>query len=149
MAKRGRKSAYDTKIKPYFPEILEMCKTATDKQIAEALGVGYSVFMKYKAEKEEFRELIKKGRQNLVAELKGILIKKAKGFDYEEKKVITDSEGYTRKEITQKYAPPDVAAINLLLKNYDRDNWANDPQMLEIRKQELALQKKRVENDEW
>lgn len=149
MAKTGRKNVYETKIKPHFPEILEMCKTHTDAQIAEALGVGYSTFLKHKAEKKEFQEILKKGRQNLVAELKGVLIKKAKGFNYEEKKMITDSDGFTREEITQKYSPPDVAAINLLLKNYDRDNWANDPQMLELRKKELELQERKLEADEW
>lgn len=149
MAKGGRKSAYDTRIKPYFSDILEMCKTASDKQISEALGVSYSTFLKYKAEKKEFSELLKKGRQDLVRELKGVLVKKAKGFTYEEKRVITDSSGFTRKEVVQKYAQPDVAAINLLLKNYDKENWANDPQALELKRQELELRKKRMEADDW
>lgn len=149
MAKKGRKSAYDSRIKPFFPQILEMCKTMTDKQIAEALGVSLSTFMKHKAEKKEFSDLIKKGRQNLVAELKGILIQKAKGFKYQEKKVIKDSEGYERKEIFEKYAQPDVAAINLLLKNYDKENWANDPQMIRIREKELELRERQIENNEW
>lgn len=149
MAKTGRKSAYENRIKPYFTEITEMCKSMTERQIAEALGVSYSTFLKYKAEKKEFAELLKKGRQNLVAELKGILIKKAKGYTYEEKKVISDSDGYTRKEVTQKYAHPDVASINLLLKNYDEENWSNDPQIIALRKKELELREKQIENNSW
>ena len=90
MAKKtGRKSAYETKIRPHFPEILQMCESMTDKQISDSLGVAYSTFLKYKAEKKEFAEVLKKGRQNLVSELKGVLIKRAKGYDYEEKKIIT------------------------------------------------------------
>lgn len=149
MAKTGRKSAYIEKIKPNFPKILEMCKSMTDRQIAEALGVAYSTFLKYKAEKKEFSELLIKGRQNLVAELKSVLIKKATGFAYEEKKTIKDSDGYERVETTQKYASPDVAAINLLLKNYDKDNWSNDPQLLELRKKELELRERQIKNNEW
>ena len=145
--KVGRKNVYDTKIKPYFSEILEMCRTSTDRQIAEVLGVAYSSFMKYKSEKEEFSELLKNGRQNLVAELKGALIKKAKGFTYEEKKVIADSDGVIRKEIMHKYSPPDVAAINLLLKNYDKDNWSNDPQILRLKEKEIELKQKAVEEN--
>lgn len=149
MAKLGRKSAYETKIKPNFNIILEMCKTHSEKQMAEALGIHYSTFMKYKAEKKEFRDILIKGRQNLVAELKGILIKKAKGYTYEEKKMITDSDGFTRKEVTQKYASPDTGAIHLLLKNYDKDNWSNNPRADEMREEELKLKKQQVENNSW
>ena len=44
-------------------------------------------------------------------------------------------------EITTREVDGDVAAINLLLKNLDRDNWANDPQVLSLRQQELELRK--------
>ena len=54
-----------------------------------------------------------------------------------------------REEVTTKYMKPDVAATNLLLKNYDKENWANDPQALELRKKELELQERRLENGEW
>ena len=36
---------------------------------------------------------------------------------------------------------PDVAAINLCLKNYDKENWSENPQNLELKKQELELKK--------
>ena len=42
-----------------------------------------------------------------------------------------------------------LPAINLALKNYDPENWANDPQMLQIRKKELELRKRQVEANEW
>lgn len=149
MAKVGRKSAYETKIKPNFPEILEMCKTMTDKQISESLGVNYSTFLKYKAEKTEFSELLIKGRQNLVAELRGILIKKAKGYTYEEKKIVSDSNGFTKQEIVQKYALPDTGAIHLLLKNYDSENWSNDPLKAKLQKEEFKLKKEQIEKGDW
>lgn len=149
MAKKGRKSAYETIIKPNFPMIAEMCKTHTEKQIAEALGVAYGTFLKYKAEKSEFSELLIKGRQNLVAELKGILINKARGYEYTETRITTDNTGKKEKVEMKKHAAPDVAAINLLLKNYDRENWANDPQALELRKKELELREKQLEDSKW
>lgn len=149
MAKRGRKSKYFTHVEPYLDEISEWSETMTESQIAKKLGVGKTAWSEYKTKYPKLSESIKKGRQNLVIELKSVLIKKAQGYEYEEKKIITDSDGYTRKEVTQRYAHPDVAAINLLLKNYDRENWSNDPQAIEIKRQELELKKKQVEANIW
>lgn len=153
-AKPGRKSAYETRIKPRFPEIAEwLANGATEKQIAQNLGVGGSTFEKYKAINAEFREFLKNGRRNLVIQLRGALVKKALGFDYEETKTITKTEAdgsiTTSTERAYKKAMPDVAALNLCLKNYDSEDWANDPQSLAIRKEELELKKKQIEKEEW
>lgn len=150
MAKRtGRPNKYHTHVQPRLAEIEAMCLNMTDKQIAEALGVAYSSFKEYKAKYSDLMAALKKGRETLVADLKSTLITKAKGFSYEEKK-ITKREGYVvKEEIYVKYSQPDVAAINLLLKNYDKDNWANDPQTLELRKKELELREKQVDATVW
>lgn len=152
--KTGRKSAYETRIKPHLNEIREwLANGATEKQIAQNLGVGGSTFEKYKAINEEFREFLKNGRQSLVLQLRGALVKKALGFNYEETKVITKTEAdgsiSTSREVSHKYAQPDVAALNLCLKNYDSDNWANDPQALALRKKELELKREIAEKDNW
>lgn len=174
MAKRGRgkPGKYEDYVKPYLPLISEWCRTMTEQQIAEKLGIGYSTFNQYKVDYPEVKEAIKKGKQNLVADLKGALIKKAKGYEYTETKETTEhvkwpDELYTRMleagftpqqigqarlvktEVSHKKAAPDVAAINLALKNYDKENWSNDPQMLEIRKKELELRERQIENNEW
>lgn len=172
MAKRGRKSKYETHVKPFFPEIMKMCRTMTETQIAEKLGVGASTFQYYKTEFPELADIIKKGRQNLVEELRSSLIKKANGFEYIETKETTErvkwpdniyealiDAGFTpeqigqarlvKTEVSHKQAHPDVAAINLALKNYDKENWSNDPQMLEIRKEELKLRERQIENNEY
>ncbi len=152
MAKKGRKSAYEERIKPNFAAITEMCKTMTDKQIAKKIGVSYSAFNKYKATKKEFAEILKKGRENLVVELRSVLINRAKGFHFTETKITIDADGKIKTENTERYALPDVAALNLLLKNYDKENWANDPQELELKKRELALKEERLRKnmeDDW
>lgn len=154
MAKRGRKSVYDTIIKPRFDDILEWLQNgATEKQVYENLGIGRDAFYRYKRDKEEFSELIKKGRETLVKQLRGALVKKALGFEYKETKKYTkrDADGvvvqcveeYTRQSL------PDVAALNLCLKNYDSENWANDPQMQRIKEEELELKKKAFEAGNW
>lgn len=153
MAKRGRKSVYDTLIKPRFDEVLEWLRNgATDRQIYENLGIKKDAFYKYKREKSEFSEILQKGRQSLVVQLRGALVKKALGFQYSEIKKYTKIENGKSVqyiEETKKNALPDVAAINLCLKNYDPDNWANDPQALRMKEKELELRREIAEKDEW
>ena len=154
MAKRGRKSAYETRIKPRFAEISEwLANGATEKQIAHNLGVGGSTFEKYKATNAEFAEFLKNGRRNLVLQLRGALVKKALGFDYTETKTVkkTEADGSISEtiETANKRALPDVAALNLCLKNYDSEDWANDPQQLKLKEKELELKREMAEKDNW
>ena len=145
----GRKNKYYTHIKPHLSEIESMLQTMTEEQVAKKLGVAYSSWNKYKTEFKELTEVIKKGNSTLVSELKSVLKKRAKGFQYEERKVIKENGQIVREEIYVKSALPDVASINLLLKNYDKDNWSNDPQVLELRKREIELKEKQAEANNW
>lgn len=150
MAKRGRKSAYEITIKPRFSDILKWLENgATERQIADNLGVSYSTFNKYKAEKTEFAEFLKNGRKSLVIQLRGVLVKKALGFSYKETKKIIVGGEVERVEETVKTALPDVAALNLCLKNYDPDEWANDPQALKLKEKELELKREIADRDAW
>lgn len=151
----ARPCNYKKRIEPYLEDISKMALTMSEEQIAETLGVGYSSFKRYKRDNEQLRTALKSGRKELVIKLKSNLIRKAEGFEYEEVKEIKELNKETGKleivrvETTKKYAPPDVAANNLLLKNYDKDNWANDPQALALREKELELSKRKLENSEW
>lgn len=173
MAKQARKNKYEALVQPNLALISEMARTMTEKQIAESLGVSYrGIWSLAKREHPELVEAIKRGRQNLVAELRSSLIKKALGYEYTETKEIKQKvnwsdemyvmlleAGFTEDQINQaeliktetyhKHASPDVAAINLALKNYDSDNWANDPQALELKKKELALKEKVIKQNDW
>lgn len=150
----ARPSNYEKKVKPYLKDIEKMSLIMSEEQMAGKLGVGYSTWCRYKRDYEELREAIKGGREQLVIDLKSTLIEKAKGFDYTETKIVRerDESGklvVTKREEITKHAQPDVAAINLLLKNYDREEWANDPQMLEIRRKELELREKQINENNW
>ena len=85
--------------------------------------------------------------------MRSALLKKAMGFTYEEtkkyKKIDTDGNEYTYIEISEKQSLPDVAAINLALKNYDKDNWSNDPASLDLKKKELELKQLQFEKEDW
>lgn len=145
----ARANKYETHVKPYLEDIMKWCNTMTEKQIAKKLGVAYSSWCQYKNDNAELSEAIKKGRQNLVAELKSVLIERAKGFQYEDKKIIKENGVVVKEEVYVKSALPDVASINLLLKNYDRESWSNDPAVIELRKKELQLRERQIEANEW
>lgn len=151
----GRKSIYEDKIKSKFSEIKKMLEGgATERQIASTLGIAYSTFNKYKASEKEFADLIKGAdKSQIINDLRSALLKKALGFKYEETKKYktTDEDGNvkTHIEITEKFALPDVAAINLALKNYDSDRWSNDPAMLKLKREELDFKKELALKEDW
>ena len=144
--KRGRKTVYDTHIAPNLDKIREWRKAgATVENMADALGISKTTFHKYLNENDEFANAYKKGKAELIIDLRGELARIAKKHTVETKKqyIKEDKETghktqYT--EILTKEVDGDVAAINLLLKNLD-ENWSNDPQNLALRKQELELRK--------
>ena len=150
----GRKNKYDTHIKPHFLEIKQMLeKGLTEREIAKALNIAYSSWNKYKAEKTEFAELIKsKDMTPLIEELENALVKRAKGFNYEEKKqyITEDEDGKKKKhtEITTKYQPPDTTAIFGALNRFD-PNYKKDAAYYELKKQELELRKSIAESNNF
>lgn len=149
----GRKSKYESHVKPFLAQISEWILDYDEAIIAkEKLGIGVSTFENYKNKYPELREALKNGRLNLVSELKMSLRKKARGYYYEEtKEVIKDEDGIITRttEKYKKYAHPDTGAIHLLLKNLDPE-WRNDDKTtVDIKKQQLEISKQKAENDQW
>lgn len=160
---KGRPNKYYTHVKPRFAEITEWLQAgATDKEIAENLGVNPKVFCKYKSEFNELNELCKNGRQKAVQQIKAALFKRATGFTYKEKKTIRkqivvqgeDEEDIpavlVQTETYEKCALPDPTSAMMLLKHWDKESeWTSDPATLELKKQELELKKKHIESEVW
>lgn len=120
-----------------------------EAQIAQVMGVGYRTFKRYKTEHPELVETLKYSREHLISELKSTLKKKAQGFTYTERKTVKDNEGMERVETFERYAPPDLGAIHLLLKNLDPE-WRNDDQTtINLKKQRLELDKEKAESNNW
>lgn len=150
----GRKNKYETHIQPNLAKISEWVATMTEAQIAQKLGVNVRSFDRYKVDHEELREALKSGKQDLIEELKATLKMKAKGFRYTEEKIIEkfdeagNSTGKTV-ETYKKYAPPDLGAIHLLLKNLD-DTWRNDDKAtLDLKKEQVEIAKMKAEENNW
>lgn len=129
------------------------------KEIAKNLGISERTLYKYKASDEQFMQTVKKGRQVAVEILENTMFKSATGFTqtlkkYEKVKRCTYKDGKKLKEWeevieleVEEYFKPDITAGIFLLKNWG--NYVNEPRVLEIRQQELELQKKKLEDGGW
>lgn len=146
---RGRPNKYKTHVEPYLEEISEMALNMNEAMICKQLGVGITAWNDYKKKYPQLIEALRKGRRKLVTDLRSTLINKAKGFSYNEKKIVKEGGEIVREEIYTRMSLPDVAAINLALKNYDPDNWSNDPQLLKIKQEELELKKQQADKENW
>lgn len=149
----GRKSKYETFVQPYLKEISEWYTELDERQIAtEKLGIAVSTFENYKKKYPELKEALKRGKSELVSELKSSLKKKAKGFYYEETKTcIREENGKQLKVIEKykKYAQPDTGALHLLLKNLD-ETWHNDDlETINMKKEQLKIAREKMENENW
>lgn len=149
----GRKGKYETHVEPRLHEISKWICTMTEGQIASKLGINQSTFQRYKNKHPELAEALVEGIGNLKVELKETLKKKAQGYTYKEVKTTKKIEGGKVIAVTQetyeRYAQPDTGAIHLLLKNIDED-WRNDDKTsVDLKKRQLDLTEKRVEQGEW
>ena len=146
---KGRPNKYFTHVEPNLDKIEQMALTMSEKQIAQSLGVGYTAWKEYKKTYPAINDHLKKGRQKLVFDLQSSLIKRAKGFNYEERKTIKEDGKTVREEIYTKASLPDVAAIHLLLKNLS-ENWRQDDKAtLDLKREKLELEKQKAEQENW
>lgn len=160
MADVGRKSKYETHVKPYFEQIDKWLNGgASEEQCAVNLGISYASWNNYKNRYDEFKALCEKPRQTLVDDLRSALVKKALGFTYEEKEQYIKQEVdpdtkrpigkpimHTR--IVTKQALPDTTAIFGALNIYD-DEYCKDKKQYDLKRQELELRKMQAEADKW
>jgi transposase len=152
MAKTGRKSIYDTVIAPHIDEIKKAVGNgATIKEIADALEISESTLNKYKAEKKELSDAFARGRASIVIEIRGALLKKALGYDYEEEKRVGRKDGKGENivlvEKYKKHQPPSETAAAMLLRNYDESWLDKDSTTTQLKQQEFELRKAMADND--
>ena len=146
--------SYANDILPHLEEIQTWAENgSTDREIFTALGVGSSSFYRWKSEHEEFRIAVESGRKVAINEIENALYKRAVGFKESCQKGMKirrvkysngkkELEADDVKQYTEEtYYPPDPASAIFLLKNWARDKkYANDPQLIELRKQAMNLE---------
>ncbi len=97
---RGRKSKYETHVKPHLKAIAAMCRDGmVEKDIAKALGIAMSSFSKYKIDFPEFSETVSTAKIIADYHVKNALYERAVGVEYDEvKSVYIENENQQRAE---------------------------------------------------
>lgn len=107
----------------------------TDEQIANNLNIATSTFYEYKKEYPEFSEALKKGKEVVDYEVENALLKRALGYDYEEKtyemrynEQLNKYVEVLTKRVTKQVAPDTTAQI-FWLKNRQSSKWRDKQQI--------------------
>lgn len=151
MGKTGRKSKIGI-VRDNLERIKQWKKLgATDEQIFRQLGISKTTWYKYLNENADFADALKTGVEAFAIELKGELARQAFKHTLETKKqyIKVDLETghktqYT--EITTKEVDGNIGAAHLLLKNIDPENWKENWDSYEFKKQELEIRKQLADN---
>jgi hypothetical protein len=147
------KSKWD-QVKDRFPDIEAwLARGFEEKQIFKALGIGKTTWEMYKHQHPELTELLKNARTRQVVEVKDSLYKNATGYYYFEEVAmkVKDSEGNERldKITVKKFKGPETAAACFFLKNRDKGNWSDNPQMVDLKREELEIRRQTESFKEW
>lgn len=160
----ARKSAYDKIIKPKFAKIEQLLQDGlTEKEVAKSIGIAYSTWNKYKAENEEFTELIIKSREKPVQKLINSMYISGLGFSKTIKRackvkrtIYNPENGKKVKEFEEVvpyeeeiYVPPNFQAARFLILNWGKElGYSNDPAMLDLKEREFK-HKQEMDNNTW
>lgn len=160
-SKAGRKSDYETKIKPNLKAIAELVKKGfLQKEMMDIIGVKKTVWYRAKVEHEEFRDIIdNRLRLDAVEKLEAAALKEACGYDYKEtKKIYEPSEPdnplspprLIRMEIYEKHQAANPRLNQYLLQNWGKESgYTSDPVQQELRRDELEFRKAQRQPSEW
>lgn len=141
---------YFVKVRPRLDEIESWLRKGLDqKQIFKNLGVSKTSWETYKHKYPELSELIKKGTQSQVEEVENALYKNATGYYYyvDELVKLKDSDGkeFVQKISVKKFKAPETAAQAFYLKNKKKQEYADNPGLIDLRREELEFRKKESE----
>lgn len=143
--KRGRASAYETKILPFLCDIEKYRRCGvTEGQLAAYYEVGKTSWAKYKNDHPEFSELLYKAEKEFKTDIINRSYQVAMGYEYTEETTVTlkDTSGNvtgTKTTVHKRYAKADAGMLQFLLINRASDEYARDPQVLKLRHKALEL----------
>jgi hypothetical protein len=153
---------YETYVEPRFHEIKKWIRDGlTEKEIAKKLKISYASLKNYKVQHLAFLSLFKSTKQKVDAMVEESMLNNALGYTYTEQQAIKVKEVYydakgrrCQKESVEvvdieRFRPAETVAGKYWLNNRDKENWADNPQMVDIKKEELKFKKEIEENKSW
>lgn len=122
------KSKYETHVKPYLDRIqLWVAKGATQKEVAEKLGISQDRLIKYKKDHVEFAESIDAPKGYVDDLVEASLFKRCQGYDYEEvtrwQTIGPGGQIIWLEKRTMKHLPPDPSSVQFWLRNRRPKEW--------------------------
>lgn len=154
---RGRKSLYDSLVKPRLKWINEQVRNGiAEKAIAKELGITEQTLTNYKNKYPEFKEALSKGKgADVLQRLINSGIESACGQWIEEETitVLLDKDGKPSKRqkvTTKKYIPPNPALNQYYTKHFGQEEgFTGDPLALEFKKAKLEFDKAVQSEKDW
>lgn len=146
-----RTCVYENNVACRFEDIEKWIRSgATVQQICKELDISVGQWYRYLATHDELAGVVAVGRQGLSSELRGVLCRKALGYEYTEK-VVKKGEDGTVVSVTEyhKVAHPDVKAIEALLRNYDSEWHMDDAAVLRMKEEKHEVEKQLTESKIW
>ena len=155
------KSKYESHVAPRFADVRQWRRDGlSEKQVAHNLGVSKTSLEVYKREHPDFLALLKDSRKPIVAESFNNLVKRMRGYDYDEiktyireelgepaegKETVLRRTRYT--ERAKKHIPPHVGACMCILNN--EGGWSDNPAMMTLRRELLEFEKQKLAEMQW
>lgn len=147
MAKSGRKSKYETCVKPYLKEINKKVREGViEEEIARSLGISVATLNNYRNQYKEFAEALSKNKGiDVLQQLTNAGIETACGYWKEEETtiIILDEDGKPtkrQKTITKKWYPANASLNQFYAKIYGKEHGiVSDPLDYEIKKAKQEL----------
>jgi DNA-binding XRE family transcriptional regulator len=113
----------------YRPEYVELaaklCSTvgATDREVAEFIGVTESTIYKWKLEHPEFSESLKLSKDVSDSRVVKSLYRRALGYSHDAVKISVNAQGMETITPYVEHYPPDTTAAIFWLKNRQSQEW--------------------------
>lgn len=107
----------------------------TDANIAEKIGINVTTLYAWQRDYPQISKALKKGKTPVDKEVENLLLKRARGYNYDETteewrpNQETGELELVSKKVQRKHMPPDTTAQIFWLKNRRPDLWRDKPEV--------------------
>jgi len=146
----GRPNKYQTLVEPRLDEVMEWARNgATNDEIAGGLGLARSTMQRYLNEFQDFSDAIRDGKRAGIMQVKAALLKRATGYEYEEKEVVVtlgkngkpDPEKEPKVKTLMRHMPADLNAVAMYLRNSGEEWRDTDATTQAVKEAEAELKR--------
>ena len=95
----------------------------TDEQLAHNMGIRRSTLAAWKKKYSDISDALKRGKEVVDIEVENALLKRARGFEYTEKRMEQSTKDGRKVTLIKRVVPPETAAAIFWLKNRKPEQW--------------------------